>query len=64
MLQAIISLVENESPIHEDVLAHRVARKMGFFKAGRRIREAVFNIAKSHYKTTQEDVGLFFWKAN
>ena len=64
MLQAIISTVENESPIHEDVLAHSVARKMGFFKAGRRIREAVFSIAKSRYQTTREDVGLFFWKAN
>lgn len=64
MLQAVISMVENESPIHEDVLAHRAARKMGFFKAGRRIREAVFKIAKSRYQTTREDVGLFFWNAN
>lgn len=64
MLEVILEIVHKESPIHQDVLAQRVARKMGFYKAGRRIREAVWKMAKSHFHTTDEDVGEFYWKTS
>lgn len=37
---------------------------MGFAKAGRRIRETVWELAKAHFQTTSEDVGEFFWKSD
>ncbi len=64
LAQAIETVVNKESPIHQDVLASRIARLMGFHKAGRRIRETVWGVAKLRFDTTSEDVGEFFWKAD
>ena len=63
MLEAILHIVDKESPIHQNVLAHCVARAMGFYKAGRRIREDVWKMARANFHTTNEEVGEFYWKA-
>lgn len=54
-------IVEQEGPIHEDVLVRRVARRHGFRRAGRQIRERVVQLAASCGAPTREDVGTFFW---
>ena len=38
-------VIDTEGPIHEDILARRIARHHGFKKAGSRIRERVLGIA-------------------
>ncbi len=63
LLPVIIEEINRESPLHQNALARNVARSLGFAKAGRRIRETVWEIAKAHFQTTVEDVGEFFWKA-
>ena len=63
LLPVIIEEINRESPIHQHALARNVARSMGFSKAGRRIRESVWEVAKARFQTTVEDVGEFFWKA-
>jgi very-short-patch-repair endonuclease len=57
-------VVREEAPIHQDALARMVARALGFAKAGRRIREAVWGRAKLRFPTTMEDVGIFFWETD
>ncbi|MDR3570322.1 MAG: DUF3320 domain-containing protein [Syntrophobacteraceae bacterium] len=64
ILQSIVSIIEAESPIHQDVLAHQVAKRLGFFKAGASIRSSVWSTAKARFRTTEEEVGLFFWKTD
>ena len=62
-LSAIIDhVIDTEGPIHEDVLVRRIARRHGFQRAGRQIRDIVIEIAKRRRDWTKEDVGLFFWR--
>jgi very-short-patch-repair endonuclease len=55
-------IVREAAPIHQDALARKVASAMGFARAGRRIREAVWTLARLRFPTTTEDVGEFFWE--
>ncbi len=54
-------VIDNEGPIHQDILVRRIARHHGFRRAGRQIRERVLSLAKGRRGRTKESVGLFFW---
>jgi hypothetical protein len=43
------------------LLARRIARAHGWLRTGGRIRERVFELARVRYRTTDEDVGTFYW---
>ena len=51
-------------PIHEEILARRIARYHGFKKTGRKIRELVSRLAKDSHHLTKETVGIFYWGKN
>ncbi|MGC9327653.1 MAG: DUF3320 domain-containing protein, partial [Candidatus Hinthialibacter sp.] len=57
-------VIDIEGPIHEDVLARRIARHHGFKRAGRQIRDIIIRLASQNHKTTEENTGLFFWSNN
>lgn len=61
LIEMVRHVIEQEGPIHEDVLVRRVARRHGFQRAGRQIRERVVQLAASCGVSTQEDVGTFYW---
>lgn len=58
----ICHVIEQESPILEDLLVHRIARAHGFQKSGRLIRERVVALAeKNHHAELDPLGGRFFW---
>ena len=57
----IVHIIDQEGPIHEDVLVRRVARQHGFQRAGRQIRERVVQLGAQDRAVTQESVGGFYW---
>ena len=62
-LSAMIDhVIDTEGPIHEDVLARRIARHHGFRRAGRQIRERVINVAKRRRGRSKDVDSLFFWR--
>jgi hypothetical protein len=54
-------VVEAEGPIRDEILAMRIARAHGFQRTGSRIQEHVAKLASRFFRTTEEDVGTFFW---
>lgn len=55
-------VIEQESPIMEDLLVNRIARAHGFQKSGNRIRERVLDMAKRNHFSESEPSGCrFFW---
>ena len=54
-------VIEQEGPIHEEVLIRRIARFHGFKRAGKQIQDIVLAIAKRRKCHSREKVGLFFW---
>jgi very-short-patch-repair endonuclease len=50
-----------EGPVRDTVLARRIARAHGWQRTGARIQDRVSSIARSCLKSTEEDVGVFFW---
>ena len=61
-LSAMIAhVVDHEGPVLDALLARRIARAHGWLRTGGRIRERVFQIARACYRTTDEDVGTFYW---
>ncbi|MFG1461744.1 DUF3320 domain-containing protein [Xanthobacter sp. DSM 24535] len=54
-------VIEQESPIRADILAHRIARAHGWLQTGRRIRERV-DLHLRDADATQESSGIFVWK--
>jgi len=58
--EMVLHIVDQEGPIHEDLVVRRVARQHGFQRAGRQIRERIVQFAgyRAHSK---EDVGTFYW---
>jgi hypothetical protein len=50
-----------EGPVRDTVLARRIARAHGWQRTGARIQDRVSSIALSCLKSTEEDVGVFFW---
>ncbi|PHR11217.1 MAG: DNA helicase [Sphingopyxis sp.] len=59
--EMVLHLVDQEGPIHEDLVVRRVARQHGFQRAGRQIRERVVQFAAGYRRHTKEDVGTFYW---
>ena len=63
-LQALISrIVQEESPIREDLLVRAVARRHGWQRAGRRIRERVLRCI-SNVEAHEESGNRFCWAPN
>ncbi len=62
VLSAMIAhVVDHEGPVLDALLARRIARAHGWLRTGGRIRERVFQIARARYRTTDEEVGTFYW---
>jgi len=61
LARMIAHVVEVEGPVLDGVLARRIARAHGWQRTGSRIRERVEGLAAKHFKTTEEDVGTFYW---
>ena len=62
ILSAMIAhVVDQEGPVLDALLARRIARAHGWLRTGARIRERVFQIARARYRTTDEEVGMFYW---
>jgi hypothetical protein len=60
----IAHVIETEGPILDAVLARRIARAHGWQRAGSRIRERIDTLATQAHRTTEEDVGTFYWPSN
>jgi len=57
----IAHVIHHEGPVLDALLARRIARAHGWLRTGGRIRERVFQLARTHYRTTDEEVGTFYW---
>ena len=61
-LQAMVAcVVEQEGPILDLALSRRISRAHGWQRTGNRIQERVEEVARRLFKTTEEDVGTFYW---
>lgn len=61
-LRSIIeSVLRIEGPIHEEILAFRVARLHGFARTGNQILKRVSGLARRVGHARKENVGTFFW---
>lgn len=58
MIEHVVSI---EGPVLDSVLARRIARVHGWQRTGARIQERVSDVARTFLKSTDEDVGTFFW---
>jgi very-short-patch-repair endonuclease len=54
-------VAEVEGPVLDAVLARRIARSHGWQRTGARIQERVTALAAKVLRSTDEDVGVFFW---
>ncbi len=61
LTEIIDYVIDQEGPIHEDVLVRRIARFHGFKRSGNQIHDIVLVIAKRRKTYSREKVGLFFW---
>lgn len=61
LLGLIDKIVVAEGPVLDVVLARRISRAHGWQRTGARIQERVEQLARQAYKTTEEDVGTFYW---
>ncbi len=62
VLQPMVEwVVQREGPVLDAVLARRIARVHGFQRTGSRIQDRVGQIARRHFKTTEEAGGTFYW---
>ncbi|HQT00099.1 MAG: DNA helicase [Hydrogenophilales bacterium 16-64-46] len=61
LARMIAHVIEIEGPVLDAVLARRIARAHGWQRTGSRIRDRVEALAAKQFKTTQEDVGTFYW---
>jgi hypothetical protein len=59
--QMVEHVVAVEGPVRDTVLARRIARAHGWQRTGARIQDRVSSIAMACLKSTEEDVGVFFW---
>ena len=57
----IAHVVEVEGPVLDAVLARRIARAHGWQRTGARIQARVEALAMAATRTTEEDVGTFYW---
>ena len=64
VLRTMIShVVEVEGPVLDTVLARRIARAHGWQRTGSQIQQRVEKLALKAHRTTEEDVGTFYWSA-
>lgn len=61
LARMIAHVVEIEGPVLDAALARRIARVHGWQRTGSRIRERVEALAAKAFKTTEEEVGTFYW---
>lgn len=62
ILSAMIAhVVDHEGPVLDALLARRIARTHGWLRTGGRIRERVLQLAQACRRTTDEEVGTFYW---
>ncbi|MEL7640802.1 MAG: DUF3320 domain-containing protein [Solidesulfovibrio sp.] len=62
LADAIREIVAAEGPVRSDVLARRIAKRCGLYKAGSKIREKVLKVASQEFTGfAEEDGGVFFW---
>ena len=61
LIRMIAHVVETEGPVLDVVLSRRIARAHGFQKTGSRIRERLETLAAQMHRSTEEDVGTFYW---
>lgn len=61
LARMIAHVVEIEGPVLDGVLARRIARAHSWQRTGSRIRKRVETLAARQFKTTEEDVGTFYW---
>jgi very-short-patch-repair endonuclease len=59
--QMVEHVASIEGPVRDTVLARRIARAHGWQRTGARIQDRVSSIALACLKSTEEDVGVFFW---
>lgn len=57
MLKDLISV---EGPIHEDLIAQKVARSHGWTRTGKKIKQRVRELL-TEFPSTEEGVGTFYW---
>lgn len=61
LMGLIDKIVVAEGPVLDVVLARRISRAHGWQRTGARIQERVEQLARQAHKTTEEDVGTFYW---
>lgn len=61
LMDMVSHVIEREGPILDALLARRIARVHGWLRTGARIRERVWQLAGLRYRTTEEEVGSFYW---
>jgi len=64
LLAMVSYIVAQEGPILDLALARRISRAHGWQRTGSRIQERVEGVARKAFKTTEEDVGTFYWPTN
>ncbi|WP_241195050.1 DUF3320 domain-containing protein [Pseudomonas chlororaphis] len=63
--QMIAYVVSEEGPVLDTELARRIARAHGWVRTGSRIRDRVDQIARSRFRSHEEEqIGFFFWPAH
>ncbi|NJC46751.1 UNVERIFIED_ORG: very-short-patch-repair endonuclease [Xanthomonas campestris] len=61
LLAMIAHVIDHEGPVLDALLARRIARAHGWVRTGGRIRERVFQLARARHRTTDEEIGTFYW---
>ena len=63
LARMIAHVVDIEGPVLDAVLARRITRAHGWQRTGSRIQDRVEVLAGKAHRTTEEDVGTFYWTA-
>jgi very-short-patch-repair endonuclease len=62
LLSLIAKIVQQESPVRDDVLVARIARAHGFLRSGNRIRERILSlVTTAHHLLMEEGGATFAW---
>ncbi|WP_265584059.1 DUF3320 domain-containing protein [Chitinimonas koreensis] len=61
LAEMIALIVATEGPVLDAVLARRISRAHGWQRTGSRIVERVEEVARKCCKTSEEEVGTFYW---
>ena len=61
--RVVLSVLQAESPIRDDILAQRVARLHQFSRTSGKIRDRILTLIED-VQSTQESTGRFLWASN